>query len=246
MTKNDIKVFKIGGSVLNSSDSINELISGLSSKIVPGETVIVHGGGNAINFWLEKLRIEPRFINGQRVTDEKTIQVVEMVLSGLVNKELVSILESKGFGAAGLSGRDRDLARAEIINEELGFVGKVNSVKADIIHNLLENSIVPVLSPVCNDSNGAAVNVNADFFVSKIAGALNALELNMITSSGGVFKDGELIESIDINEVDELIKEGIVTVGMIPKLQSAVEAISNKVGRVNLLNYKGEIGTVIQ
>lgn len=240
-----MKIFKIGGYVLNAMESIMELISCISSKISK-QSVIVHGGGDVINYWLKNLGITPSFINGQRVTDEKTISVVEMVLSGLINKRLVSALRSKGFKTVGISGRDGKLSIARIMDDGLGFVGHVRKVNPDIIYYLMEKGILPVLSPVSDDGMETVINVNADFFASAIAVSTGAEELNILTSTGGVVRDNKLIENISISEAVSLIEDKTVTQGMIPKLQSAVKTLKGGVGKVNLLNYRGEVGTTIR
>ncbi len=242
----NILVFKIGGSVLNTKKSREDLIFSLSSRFETGSAVLVHGGGNSISQWLNDLGIETAFIEGQRVTDEKSMQVVEMVLSGLVNKELVSILKKNGFKSSGMSGRDCNLAVAKIVDDRLGLVGQVEKVNPEIIYCMLEKGICPVLSPVCSDNEGAAVNVNADCFAAEIAGELKADAFNIVTDSGGVLQDNKMIESIETGQIESLINSGVVTVGMIPKLQSAAAALKAGVKAVNMLNYKGEIGTVIK
>jgi acetylglutamate kinase len=246
MEDKKINVYKIGGSVLNTIESIRELVSFLSDGIKPGRSVIIHGGGNAISYWLDRLGKKTEFINGQRVTDSEAMLVVEMVLSGLVNKELVSVFSENGLAAVGMSGRDGDIGKAAVFNDSLGRVGRVTNIKPDAIYGLLEKNIIPVLSPVCSDSDGGSINVNADVFAAEVAAALKADALNVVTNTGGVLRDDKLIDSLSMEGVSELIDNGIATVGMIPKLQSAVRAVEKGVGMVNILNYKGVVGTVIK
>ncbi|MFC2061859.1 acetylglutamate kinase [Elusimicrobiota bacterium] len=245
MAKENIKLIKIGGSLLDSMEAVKKLIGSLKSKIVPGETIIVHGGGNAINFWMKKNNIEPEFVDGQRVTDEKAIKVVEMVLSGLVNKEIVNALTGEGYNAVGISGRDGNLAIAKIKDERLGYVGEVDQVEPDILLKLMNEQVIPVVSPVCNGSNEEIINVNADFFASAVAIAVDASELNVVTDTGGVIKEEKLIEQISAEEIEELKDKGIISKGMIPKLQAAVNAKKGGVEKVNILNYEGKVGTSI-
>ncbi|MBN2407847.1 MAG: acetylglutamate kinase [Elusimicrobia bacterium] len=245
MTVKNISVFKIGGSVLNSAENMEKLFSCLAGRIDPGHTVVVHGGGNAISYWLKRVNIDTRFVKGQRVTDDDTMKVVEMVLSGLTNKEIVTILQKKGFDAVGLSGRDGNMAEAKVIDEKLGHVGEVTRVNADILFRIMKEGMVPVLSPVCNGPRGRVLNVNADYFAVMVAIAVKAAEFNLITASGGVIKEEELLKHVTCKNALKLIEDKIVTEGMIPKLQAAVRARAGGVKKVNLLNYEGEIGTCV-
>ncbi|MFC2091941.1 acetylglutamate kinase, partial [Elusimicrobiota bacterium] len=242
MNKQNIKLFKIGGSVLDSNESIRKLVTCLRSKIIPGEAVIVHGGGAAINSWLDNLNIQAKFIAGQRVTDEKTMQVVQMVLSGMVNKDLLSFFSEQKINAIGISGRDCGLARAQISEESLGYVGKVETVTPDIIYYLLEKNILPVISPVCDDGKMTVINVNSDFFASRIAVGVGACELNFVTSTGGVLKDNILVDNITAGQISAFIDKGIVTAGMIPKLQAAALAKEGGVEFVRFMNHMADVG----
>jgi acetylglutamate kinase len=244
MTKH-IEIFKIGGSALNSVRDMQGLISCLKPQVKTGKSVIVHGGGNTITQWLGRLGIEHAFINGQRITDEQTMHVVEMVLSGLVNKELVSVLNREGFNALGISGRDANLAVCGIKDEKFGRVGEIEKINPVLIFKILKEKILPVVSPVSNGSDGRAVNVNADNFASRISVALKAESLNIVTVTGGVLKEKELIRNITCDDIPGLIKNRTVSEGMIPKLESAVEAIKGGIKKVNMLNYRGEIGTCV-
>ncbi len=247
-----ITIFKIGGSVLNSSggmsavNGIKKVIIGLKKKIIPGSTIIVHGGGDVINHWLKLLNIEFHFVEGQRVTDSKTIAVVEMVLSGLINKEITCSMLAEGFIAAGISGRDMNIASARFLDKKLGYVGEVDKIRTEFLLKLLKEKIVPVISPLCQSNNGHALNVNADFFAAALASALKAKELNMITSTGGVLKDNKIISKIIATDINLLIKNKTVSKGMIPKLLSAEKALKGGVKKVNLLNYEGKTGTIIR
>jgi len=243
--KSGIKLFKMGGSLMNSEAEIKKLISCLKEKIIPGEAVIIHGGGGEINRWLNKVGLEPVFIEGQRVTDDRAIKVVEMVLSGLVNKKVVSILDEEGFTAVGISGRDGNIAYAEPSDERLGHVGTVREVNPQLLLKLLKEGIIPVVSPLSSGPNGSVMNVNADFFASALASALIADELNLVTTTGGVLKGDRIVGRITCDDVPALIKEQTVTEGMIPKLNAAVEARKNGVKKINIINYKGDIGTCI-
>jgi acetylglutamate kinase len=239
------RLIKIGGSVLNSSEKSRKLLTYINRYLVPGEAILVHGGGELITRWLESFNMKTNFIAGQRVTDEKAIKVVEMVLSGLVNKGLVSLVSEQKFKAAGLSGRDADLATAVITNECLGLVGEVERVNTELLECLMAQKIIPVLSPICGDSRGMPINVNADFFAVEIAVSAGCDSLIYVTSTGGVLRDHELISEISVAGIPGLIKEGIVTAGMIPKLQSALAACEGGVTDVCFMDYEGNVGTRI-
>ena len=245
MTTPEISVVKIGGSVLNSDDTAGKLIGCLKPRLKPGSTVLIHGGGGDINMWLGRLGIKPRFLEGQRVTDPDTMKVVEMVLSGLMNKRLVNLLGSEGINAAGLSGRDGNLAIAGIIDEKLGSVGAVREVNPRILFGIMGSGMMPVVSPVSSGPEGEPVNVNADFFAAEIASALGASELNLVTASGGVIENGRIVGEISCGGIPELISGGVATDGMIPKLQAAAAARKGGVRRVNILNYEGQTGTCV-
>ena len=240
-----ITLFKIGGSVINSKSSLSDVLNSLKRKFKAGSTILVHGGGGVIDRWLEKLGVSSKFIDGQRVTDAQTISVVEMVLSGIVNKQIVSILTGEGFDAVGLSGRDGNLAVAENVNSELGYVGEIKKVHPKLLLKLLKENIIPVISPVCSGADETVLNVNADFFASSIAVSVQAAELNFITATGGVLKDKKIIANIATRDIPLLIKDKTVSRGMIPKLLASLDAKKGGVGRVNLLDYSGKIGTSI-
>lgn len=212
--------------------------------------VIVHGGGPQINRVMEKMGLKPVFIEGQRVTDEETMNVVEMVLVGTVNKEIVSLINRAGGKAVGLSGRDGDLIIAEkmaiykytgedrppeII--DIGKVGKVKEVNPQIIYTLIENDFIPVIAPVGVGPDGSAYNINADIVAGAIASALKAEKLIYLSDIQGVKDaDGNLISTLKIEEIDGLIEKGVVKGGMIPKLKSAKKALLAGVNKVHIID----------
>lgn len=245
MLKKEITLFKIGGSAINSKSSMSDVLTSLKGKFKAGSTILVHGGGGVIDKWLKKLGVSPKFIDGQRVTDAVTISVVEMVLSGLVNKQIVSILTAGGFDAVGISGRDGNLAVAENINSKLGYVGEIVKINSELLLKLLKEKIIPVISPVCSGADETVLNVNADFFASSIAVSVQAAELNFITATGGVLKSKKIITNIATDDIPLLIKDKTVSKGMIPKLLASLDAKKGGVRRVNLLDYSGRIGTSI-
>ncbi|MGM0441431.1 MAG: acetylglutamate kinase [Elusimicrobiota bacterium] len=244
MNKKEIIVYKIGGGVLKDKTDLKNTVECL--EILPGSTVFVHGGGDLIDSWLDRMKMDVNFINGQRVTDDITMELVEMVLSGSVNKTLTRVLSESGYKAVGLSGRDGGMAAAEFIDSKLGRVGKITNFNPDILKDLLEKEYIPVLSPVSTAPDGGKINVNADFFASRAASVLKAKVLNIITSTGGVLKEGNIINNIECKEVTGLIGSAVVSEGMIPKLQAAVRAIEGGAKSVELLNYSGNKGTCIR
>lgn len=212
--------------------------------------VIVHGGGPQINRVMERMGLKPVFIEGQRVTDEETMNVVEMVLVGTVNKEIVSLINKMGGKAVGLSGRDGDLIIAEkmaiykytgedrppeII--DIGKVGKVKEVNPQVIYTLIERDFIPVIAPVGVGPDGSAYNINADIVAGALASALKAEKLIYLSDVEGVRDaEGNLISTLKIEEIDRLIEKGIVKGGMIPKLKSARKALVSGVNKVHIID----------
>jgi acetylglutamate kinase len=229
-------------------------------KYVGIKPVIVHGGGPHISQMMERLGLKPVFIKGQRVTDEETMNVVEMVLVGTVNKHIVSLINQVGGRAVGLSGRDGDLIQvekmtvykytgedrpAEII--DIGRVGKVKKVNPEVLFTLLEREFIPVIAPVGVGEDGQAYNVNADLVAGALAGALQAEKLIYLTDVEGV-KDaeGKLISTLKVSEVEELISSGVARGGMIPKLKSARKAISQGVKKVHIIDGRVPHSLIIE
>lgn len=201
--------------------------------------VVVHGGGPQIGAMLEKLKIESRFVDGLRVTDEQTVEVVEMVLAGSINKQIVATIAEAGGAAIGLSGKDGGLIRARKLRRtkadpeshieqvlDLGFVGEPEQVNPDIIEELLESHYIPVIAPIGIGEDGATYNINADTAAGAIASALNASKLMMLTDVPGVLnKQGELISELSVKEAGVLMKDGTISGGMIPKLETCMAAL---------------------
>jgi len=209
--------------------------------------VLVHGGGPAINEMLEKLDIKSEFINGNRVTDAKTMEVVEMILTGKINKELVGNLNKLGGKAVGVSGKDGNLIIAEkkymmVDGEEvdLGLVGKVKKINPEIIETLDKAGYIPVISPVAVDEDGNAYNINADYAAGEIAGALNADKFILLTNVRGIMRDindpSSLYSKLYYNEVHKLINGGIIVGGMLPKVEACMVAINAGVARAHILD----------
>lgn len=257
-------VVKYGGSAMK-QDSIKESVMEdlVLMSYVGINTVLVHGGGNQINKMLDKVGIKSEFINGYRYTDEETMEIVQMVLAGKVNKELVYKINSKGGRALGICGIDDNLLLCEEINENngLGLVGNIKNVNTSIIDNSLKNGYIAVVASVGVDQYGQSYNINADIAASAIASKLKAEKLIVLTDVEGILDKGEkensLISSVTIKEIKELIKKGVVTGGMIPKVKCGIDALNNGVSRVHILDGRiphsiitelftdGGIGTLI-
>lgn len=199
--------------------------------------VVVHGGGPQISALLKRLNIESRFENGLRVTDEATMAAVEMVLCGQVNKSVVASFAAHGARAAGISGRDGNLLRAVVKNPALGLVGEVEAVDPALILCLLEGDFVPVVAPVANGPDGQALNINADTAAGALAGALAADYFILISDVPGVLDaEGRLITSLTRAEIEKLRAEGVITGGMIPKVESCLHALNAGCQRALILD----------
>ena len=202
--------------------------------------VLVQGGGPEITETLAKMNIESRFINGLRVTDAETAQVVQMVLAGKINKSLVNLLENTGGKALGLSGIDGHMLEAKPISEELGFAGEIINVNTAPIEDVLDKGYIPVISTVGCDNDGNVYNINADTAASKIASSLGAECLISMTNISGILRDKDdpssLIQVIKAKDADKLYEEGIVSGGMIPKVQCCVDAINSGVKKVFIID----------
>ena len=213
-------------------------------KYVGMNPVIVHGGGPAINQMLKRLSVDTQFHQGRRITDDATIEVVEMMLSGTVNKDVVSLLNQAGGSAVGLSGKDANLLLARKITFEdgadIGHVGEIAEVNTQIIGVLSSAGMIPVIAPVATDPYGGTWNVNADTAAGEIAAALNAEKLVFLTDTPGLLRDKDdprtLIHQLKGNEVAQLTKEGIIAGGMIPKVQACIRALNAGVARTHIVD----------
>ena len=208
-------------------------------KYVGLSPVVVHGGGPQIGEMLGRLGISSLFVDGQRVTDAETMKVVEMVLAGGVNQELVGLICAHGGRAVGLSGQDDRflVARRMEASEDLGLVGEPTEVRPDVIQKLIAADFVPVVAPIGVDAEGRVLNINADVAASKIAQALKAEKLILMTDTTGVLaSDGRHLRSLDREEADRLMADGTISGGMIPKVRFALEAVAGGVGKVHILD----------
>lgn len=255
--KNKTFVIKYGGSIMNNITAQKAFIQDVSIlKSFGINIVLVHGGGPEINKWLKKAGVESNFINGLRVTDNDTMEIVEMVLSGNVNKALSANLSLQGLKALGISGRDNSLIKAEkkylLENGEkidIGFVGEVVDINKSLLLDLLEKDYIPVISPIGCDDGGNIYNINADYAASAVAAALKAEKLIIMTDIEGVYKDindkDSLITTITIEEIKEYIAAGIIKGGMIPKMECCMSAIENGTGNVHLLDGRKEHSLIL-
>jgi acetylglutamate kinase len=235
-------VVKYGGAAMKDSTLKDKVIRDIVFLSYVGlRPVVVHGGGPEINFWLEKLGIEPQFKNGLRVTDAPTMEVVEMVLVGRVNKELVSLINKAGGQAVGLCGQDGNLIEARPQGEDgIGFVGEVHSVNIRLVSNLVEKGYIPVISSVAADDTGQAYNINADTVAGELAAALGAEKLILLTDTAGILRDyhdpSTLIYKLDIQQARNLIEEGVVSGGMIPKVNCCVRSLAQGVRAAHIID----------
>ena len=238
-----IIVVKYGGSAMVDEELKKSVIQDVTLlKLVGFKPIIVHGGGKEISRWVSKVGMEPKFINGLRVTDEPTMELAEMVL-GKVNKELVQMVESLGVRAIGLSGKDGGLlnvTKKYSNGEDIGYVGEIQKVNADILWDLLDKDFLPIVCPIGLDDSFHTYNINADDAACAIARAMNAEKLAFLTDIEGVYKDpndpSTLISELQISEAKEFIEKGYIGGGMLPKLNNCIDAIENGVSRVHILD----------
>lgn len=238
-----IIVVKYGGSAMSNEELQKNVIKDVTLlKLVGFKPIIVHGGGKAISKWVEKAGKKPEFINGLRVTDEETMEIAEMVL-GRVNKSLVSMVEGLGVAAVGISGKDGGLLRVRkkySDGQDIGFVGEVTSVAPKILYDLLERDYLPIVAPVGLDEECNTYNINADDAACAIAKAVGADKLVFLTDVEGLYRDFEdkssFISRISAGDAEELIAEGMIGGGMLPKLGNCTSAIRNGVNRVHILD----------
>ena len=233
-----IIVIKLGGHAMVSDEALETFARDVVLMRQVGiNPVIVHGGGPMINSMLNKLNIESKFIDGKRVTDSETISVVEMVLSGNVNKKIVQAINKQGGRAVGLSGKDAKLINCVQDKPELGLVGTPKDVNPEVILNLFENDMIPVIAPLGSSIDGETLNINGDTVSGAIAAALKADRLLLLTDVSGVQdKDGSIITELNSNQIKNWINDGIISGGMIPKTETALMALEGGVRGVVILD----------
>lgn len=237
-----IVVVKYGGAAMKDSSLKDKVIRDIVFLSCVGlRPVVVHGGGPEINSWLDKLGIEPQFNHGLRVTDAATMDVVEMVLVGRVNKELVSLINQAGGSAVGLCGKDGNLIKARPEGRQgIGFVGEVTSMDVRLLNSLLQGNYIPVVSSVAADEHGQAYNINADTVAGELAAALGAEKLILLTDTAGILQDykdpSTLLARLDIQQARQLIEQGVVGGGMIPKVKCCVRSLAQGVSAAHIID----------
>jgi acetylglutamate kinase len=233
-------VLKIGGQELDDPTFVKNL--GQAVATLDSPPVLVHGGGKEIRQLQDRLGLKPQYIDGLRVTDAESLDIVQMVLVGRVNKRLVSSLSQAGVDAFGMSGVDRTAVKAEKLDHpggDLGHVGHVVDVRTEVFTRLLEDGITPALSPLCYGADGSMFNVNADHVAQAVAIALQADALVFVTNVPGVLHSGQLLPNLTAAEVEQLIEDKVIVDGMIPKARSALGAIRGGVAAVRITDLGG-------
>ena len=246
-------VIKYGGNAMINDDLKNKVMEDVSlMKYIGMRPVIVHGGGPDITQFLKKVGKQSDFISGLRVTDEETVEIAEMVLDGKVNSDIVNLLNHRGVRAVGLSGKDAGLIRASKKlatvydgdghkeSVDIGYVGQVDSIDAKILVDLIANDYIPVIAPIGVGEDGESYNINADYVAAEIAGALKAEKLLLLTDTEGVYKDFEdkdtFISSLTADEAREYIKNGVISGGMIPKIEACLKSIEAGTNKVHIID----------
>ncbi|MFR5135280.1 MAG: acetylglutamate kinase [Acutalibacter sp.] len=234
-------VVKYGGNAMIDEGLKNDVMNDIVlMQLVGINVVLVHGGGPEINAMLKKIQKESKFLNGMRVTDQETMDIVQQVLAGKVNKDLVQRLEDAGGKAVGLCGLDGSLLKADQLDTELGYVGEIREVNVDILRNAAGNGYVPIISTVAAGYHGEVFNINADVAAARIASSLGAMKLILMTDVRGLLRDKDdestLIPVVNVSDVSRLKKEGIISGGMIPKIDCCVDAVRRGVGRAHIID----------
>lgn len=237
-----VVVVKYGGNAMTNDELKQAVMSDIVLLSLVGiKIVLVHGGGPEINAMLKKTNKESKFINGLRYTDEETVDIVQMVLAGKVNKDLVSLLQSHGGNAMGFCGLDGNLLVAEELDPQLGYVGEITEVNPGVIKTALDNGYIPVISTVATGGDGKTVyNINADTAAARIAAEMKASSLILMTDIIGLLEDKDdestLIRTAGVSEIPYLKKQGIISGGMIPKIDCCVEAVRRGVPKANIID----------
>ena len=237
----EIVVVKYGGNAMINHTLKQQVMEDIVLLWLIGvKVVLVHGGGPEISEMMNKLGKKTEFVNGLRVTDKETVEIAQMVLAGKINKSLVNLLGMKGGMAMGISGMDGKLIEAKVKDTDLGYVGEITKINIRPVRDLLEKGYIPVISTVGCDNEGNVYNINGDTAAAHIAGALNAKRLIMMTDIAGVLRDKDdlstLIPEITVSEAKELFSEGVISGGMIPKVDCCIEAINKGVKKVIIMD----------
>jgi acetylglutamate kinase len=254
-------VIKYGGNAMVDDDLKNSFARDIVlMKTVGINPVVVHGGGPQIGKLLERIGKESKFVKGMRVTDSETMDVVEMVLGGLVNKEIVSLINQKGGNAVGLTGKDGDMIRAhKLVFEEdspemnaseivdIGHVGDVSSIDSSVIDMLVSGDFIPVVAPIGVGQDGQSYNINADLVAGKLAETLKAEKLMLLTNTAGLLdKNDKLLTGLSTNKVSELIEDGTIHGGMLPKIKCALEAVQAGVSTAHIIDGRVQHAVMLE
>lgn len=236
-------VIKYGGAAMTDCKLKQKVMQDIVlMKYVGMHPIIVHGGGPEINGMLKRLGIKPQFVNGLRVTDRETMEIVEMVLGGKVNKEIVMGINASGGKAIGISGKDGNLIQARPVDSggQMGFVGAVKCINPQIIETVIENGYIPVIAPIGTDEHQETYNINADLAAAAVAVAMKADKLVLLTDVPGLLEDpadnSTLISVLKVSQVPEFLENGVIAGGMIPKVECCVESVTGGVGRTHIID----------
>lgn len=241
-------VIKLGGHAMGSDEAMDSFARDVVlMRQVGVNPVIVHGGGPMINAMLTKLDIQSEFVNGKRVTDAATVEVVEMVLSGVVNKRIVQAIGRQGGRAVGLSGKDARLITCEQTHPDLGFVGTPSRVDPKILRGLFDQDVIPVIAPIGAGTNGETFNINGDTAAGAVAAALRADRLLLLTDVSGVKNaDGDVLTELKAEQIRQLTRDGVIAGGMIPKTETALDAIDGGVRAVVILDGRAPNAVLLE
>ncbi|WP_372571691.1 acetylglutamate kinase [Ruegeria jejuensis] len=243
-----IVVIKLGGNAMGSDEAMESFARDVVLlRHVGVNPVVVHGGGPMINAMLDKLEIQSEFVNGKRVTDEATVEVVEMVLSGVVNKRIVQAINAQGGTAVGLSGKDAHLMQCEQTDASLGYVGTPARMNPKLLSDLFANDVIPVIAPLGSGPEGETFNVNGDTAAGAVASALKADRLLLLTDVSGVKNAaGEVVTELKAGQIREMTREGTIAGGMIPKTETALDALHNGVRAVVILDGRAPNAVLLE
>lgn len=245
-------VIKYGGNAMINTELKSSVIQDITLlKYVGMRPIVVHGGGPEITSVLNQLGKKTEFVSGLRVTDAETVSIAEMVLVGKINTEIVNLLNRHGAKAVGLSGKDADLIKAKkhlaevhedgkVSMVDIGFVGEVEQINIDILNTLLDSGYIPVIAPIGVGKNGESYNINADYVAGEVAGALGAEKLLMLTDVEGIYRDykdkGSFISSLSLEEAQQMIADGCIGGGMIPKVETCIKALQGGTGKTHIID----------
>jgi len=248
-------VIKYGGSFMYDQQIKESIMDDVAlMKLVGLRPILVHGGGKDISSFLSRLEIQSEFVDGLRVTSEDVVEIAEMVLAGKINKEIVQLLQDRNIGAVGITGKDGGLLRVKKkvsgSGKDIGFVGEITRVKNELLTTLLKSDYVPIIAPIASDDAGQTYNINADHVAYAIAKNLKAEKLVYLTDTDGVYMDyndpDSIITRLSVDEVPKLVGSGVISGGMIPKVENAVDAIQSGVNSVHILDGRVEHSLLLE